>query len=220
MNRLAPWYSRSIGQKLLVAFTGLFLCAFLVVHLGGNLLLFKNDQGQAFREYSEFMATNGLIRTLEIGLALGFVAHILIGIRVWLKNRAARGGRYAVSHPADNSTFASRIMHITGSIVLFFLVVHLNTFLVPTRIVDPETDIFALVGSAFSDPLYVGFYLVSLFLLGFHLRQGFQSAFQTLGLRPTWQRLVDLVAIVFWLAIPVGFASMPIYFFWLHLRGT
>ena len=69
-----------------------------------------------------------------------------------------------------------------------------------------------MVRSAFSDPVYSIFYVAALALLGFHLRQGFQSAFQTFGLRPFWRRPIDVIYIVFWLVMPIGFAAMPLYF--------
>jgi succinate dehydrogenase / fumarate reductase cytochrome b subunit len=67
---------------------------------------------------------------------------------------------------------------------------------------------------SFSDIWYVIFYLLALIVLGYHLRHGFQSAFQTLGLRnKKYRTLVDAFAFIVWFLIPLGFASIPIYFF-------
>ncbi len=61
------------------------------------------------------------------------------------------------------------------------------------------------------------FYIVALVILAYHLQHGFQSAFQTFGLRnERYQWLIDLVAMIFWLLIPIGFAAMPLYFLWAH----
>jgi succinate dehydrogenase / fumarate reductase cytochrome b subunit len=77
-----------------------------------------------------------------------------------------------------------------------------------------ETDMYKLVVQAFSDPVYDLFYVVALALLAYHLKHAFQSAFQTLGLRKgKYIVLLDAIAVVFWLLIPIGFASMPVYFF-------
>ena len=74
-----------------------------------------------------------------------------------------------------------------------------------------------MVASAFRNPWTVAFYLVALVFLGYHLKHGFQSAFQTFGLRsPRYQVLIDLLAIVFWLLIPLAFAAMPVYFYLAH----
>jgi succinate dehydrogenase / fumarate reductase cytochrome b subunit len=221
MSKIINLYNSSVGQKFIVGLTGLFLCTFLVVHLSGNLLLFRNDGGQAFEEYSTFMSTNPGIRMMEIVLFAGFLIHIIFSVRTWINNRMARPVRYVANRPQDNSTLASRITFITGSIVFIFLVVHLRTFFVPTRFpegVPPR--MYDLVREAFSNPVYSGFYVLAMVLLAYHLRHGFQSAFQTFGLRPGRQRAIDVVAILFWLIIPAGFASMPVYFLWLHYKGV
>jgi succinate dehydrogenase / fumarate reductase cytochrome b subunit len=206
-------FKSSIGRKVLVALTGLFLCSFLVVHLIGNLLLLKSDGGTAFNQYSEFMATNGVIRTIEIGLALGFVIHIVVGIRLWLANRKVRRQLYAVNGNRETTELASRITFITGSIVFLFLIVHLRTFLVPTRFGLTSLTMYDLAREAFSRPLYSGFYLIAFVLLAYHLRHGFQSAFQSLGIRTKrYQPVIDAVGFIFWFVIPLGFAIIPIFF--------
>lgn len=219
MSNPVSLYSSSVGQKFLVGLTGLFLCSFLVVHLSGNLLLFKNDGGKAFEEYSEYMSTNPGIRLMELVLAAGFVGHIFMGVRVWLNNRRARPERYEMNRPSENSSLASRLMFVTGSIVFVFLVVHLRTFFVPSRFPGSvKPSMFGLVREAFSSPVYDVFYFVSLFFLGFHLRQGFESAFQTFGLRPGLRGIIEWVAVLFWLVIPIGYATMPLYFLWMKIR--
>jgi len=205
-------YSSSVGQKLFVGLTGLFLCTFLLVHLSGNTLLFRNDGGAAFNQYSHFMATNLGIRVLELGLALGVLAHIFFSIRVWWHNRSSRPEGYRRNEPSENSTLVSRTTIVTGSIVLIFLVIHLKTFFVPSRVMGDPRSMYDLVAEAFRSPWYDGFYLVALAFLGFHLRHGFQSAFQTFGLRPGLRPIVDAIAILFWLIVPIGYATMPIYF--------
>jgi len=218
MGKRVPLYLASVGQKLLTAFTGLFLCSFLVVHLVGNFQLFKSDNGVAFNAYSKFMSTNPGIRLMELGLAAFFMGHIILGVITWWHNRSSRPVKYGLVRASENSDLTSRIMFISGSIVFIFLVIHLMNFFVPTRF-GGEEDMYQMVVAAFSNPVYALAYLISMFLLGFHLRHGFQSAFQTLGLRSHWQTLFEWVGVVFWLLVPVGFASMPIYFFWLKLTG-
>lgn len=213
MEKTASLYSSSIGQKLVSAITGLFLCAFLVVHLAGNLLLFKNDGGRAFDEYAASNASNLLIRSLEVVLFAGFLIHIFWGIRLWLFNRRARPRGYQVNRSAENSSLFSRVMLLSGSIVLLFLVVHLKGFWVPMRFTGGfGVSGFLIVQTAFQNPWYSAFYIACVALLGYHLRQGFQSALQTFGIRPFWRKAIERVAVVFWLIIPIGFASMPLFF--------
>jgi succinate dehydrogenase / fumarate reductase cytochrome b subunit len=220
--RSIPLYTSSVGQKLLVGLTGLFLCTFLVVHLSGNLLLFKNDGGKAFDTYSEFMSTNTGIRIMEIVLFAGFLIHIIFAVSTWIGNRLSRPKRYLQNRASENSALESRLTFVTGSVVFIFLVVHLRSFFVPSRFAPAGTkpSMYELVRAAFSNPVYDGFYVVAMALLGYHLRHGFQSAFQTFGLRPGREKTIDLLAIVFWLLIPIGYAIMPLYFLWARSKGV
>lgn len=217
MNQTMAFLTSSVGRKLLMGLSGLFLCSFLAVHLYLNLFLFKTDGGATFDAYSEFMATYPLIRPLEIVLFLGFLLHAFIGIWLWLYNRRARPVRYEVLRASDSSALSSRIMWVTGLVVTVFLVLHINTFFVQSRFFPQGRTMYEIVAEAFKNPWLDVFYLVALGFLGYHLKHGFQSAFQTFGLRhKKYQRLIDVVGIIFWLIIPIAFAAMPLYFLWAH----
>lgn len=197
-----------------MSITGLFLISFLIVHLSGNLLLFKADGGAAFNAYAKFMSTNPIIGAMEYILAAGFLFHIVDGIALTIQNRKARPVKYAVQKSSPDTNWASRNMGITGSVILIFLVIHLKNFFVEHRFLGNETPMYDLVAEAFSNPLYAGFYVVAMVLLGLHLAHGFSSAFQTLGLRhKSYFWLIRFVGIIFSIVVPAGFASMPIYFF-------
>ena len=213
MSALGNFLSSTIGQKVLMGLTGLFLCSFLVVHVTGNFLLFRGDGGVAFNEYSEFMASNPIIRTIEIGLFLAILLHTSVGIRLWMNNKKVRTAAYAVKPGSATSSLPSRIAFVTGSIIFIFLVIHLRTFFFPSRFSGEELSMYHLVHDAFASPFYSGFYLVAMVLLGYHLRHGFQSAFQTFGLRgKKYLPLLEALGFVFWFLIPLGFATMPLYF--------
>ena len=129
MARSNKFFTSSVGQKIVMSLTGLFLCSFLIIHLIGNLSLFKNDNGVSFNYYSHFMSTNPIIRTIEIGLFLGFGYHIIQGLLLWIKNKKSRPKNYDVYSIDQNTTLTNRISVLSGVTVLFFLVVHLKTFL-------------------------------------------------------------------------------------------
>src|SRR5437868_6253935 len=131
MSKLSNLYNSSVGKKFVVGATGLFLCTYLVVHLGGNLLLFKDDSGATFQAYADFMAGNFIIRTIEIVLFAAFILHIATSTILWVKNRKARSKKYLVNKPLENSSLSSRLTFITGSVIFFFLVVHMRSFWVP-----------------------------------------------------------------------------------------
>jgi succinate dehydrogenase / fumarate reductase cytochrome b subunit len=217
MNKTTAFLTSSVGRKLLMALTGFFLFSFLIVHLYINLFLFMKDGGRTFDQYAEFMATYPLLRPLEIVLFAGFLLHGVVGVWLWLANRSVRTPRYRVNKLDETSSLSSRIAFWTGAAVTAFLVVHVNGFFVQSRFFPDGRTMYAYVADAFHDPLIVGIYVLAMIPLGYHLRHGFQSAFQTLGVRVgRYQRWIDLVGILFWLAIPACFAAMPLYFFWAH----
>lgn len=217
MGKTTAFLNSSVGKKLLMALTGFFLCSFLVVHLTVNLFLFKQDGGHTYDAYSEFLATYPLIRPLEIILFLGFLLHAFIGAWLWILNKRARPKGYTVNKASENSTLSSRLTFVTGTVVFIFLVVHINTFFVQSRFSNTGKTMYQLVEEAFQNPWYVAFYIVALLSLASHLKHGFQSAFQTFGLRTKkYERLIEILAIVFWLLIPAGFAAIPLYFLWVH----
>ena len=207
-------FTTSIGRKIVMAATGLFLVTFLIVHLSGNLLLLKNDGGVAFNEYSEFMATSPLIRVPEIILFAGFLLHIVWGLGLALKNQKARPTRYKVNRAAENSTFYSRFMVYSGMVVLIFLLLHLWQFFFIHRILGTQETMYETVVMAFRNPIFSIGYLVAFVLLAFHLAHGFQSAFQSLGLQVNKRlhRRLTSAGLAFSVLICAGFATIPLYF--------
>lgn len=196
-----------------MSLTGIFLSIFLIEHLAGNLLLLKDDGGESFNAYAKFMGGNPIIRIMEVGLLGIILLHIINGIRLWLENRNARDKKYDTYKLSENTTFEARMMKVSAALVLLFLVVHLRKFWYPARFQN-EHDIASLVYYTFQQPFYVIFYLASLFVVGYHLRHGFQSAFQTLGIRiKTYQTIIEFIAVLFWLVIPIGFAVIPLYIY-------
>lgn len=217
MSTTKAFLTSSLGRKILMALTGFFLFSFLVLHLTINLFTLKADNGATFDVYADFMATHPLLRPLEIVLFAGFLLHAVVGVWLWLANKSVRPRQYKAIEASATSTLTSRIMFWTGAVVLVFLVVHVNTFFVQSRFFPDGRTMYEYVRDAFRSPWYVGFYLVALGFLAYHLRHGFQSAFQTLGLRtPRYERLIEWVGVLFWLLIPIGFALIPIYFLFLN----
>ncbi|SFC53736.1 succinate dehydrogenase / fumarate reductase cytochrome b subunit [Flexibacter flexilis DSM 6793] len=128
MSWISQTLSSSIGRKLVMALTGLFLCTFLAVHMIGNLQLFKADHGLAFNEYAVLMTTNPLIKTVSYGLYFFILLHAFQGFALTLKNKKARPVAYAVSKGSANSSAASRNMALLGTVLLVFIAVHMGDF--------------------------------------------------------------------------------------------
>jgi succinate dehydrogenase / fumarate reductase cytochrome b subunit len=126
MSWITQTLSSSIGKKLVMALTGLFLSIFLVIHLLGNLQLFNEDGGLSFNTYAVMMTTNPLIKTVSYGLYFFIILHAVQGIGLALRNRKARGIAY---RKFDNqSSWASRNMAILGTVLLVYIAVHMNDF--------------------------------------------------------------------------------------------
>lgn len=128
MNWLTSFLQSSIGRKLLMALTGLFLCAFLLVHLIGNLQLFKHDYGLAFNTYAVFMTSNPFIKFTSYGLYATIIFHAFWGLYLVYLNKKARPQTYAMVDGKANSSWASRSMGLLGTIILAFIVTHMADF--------------------------------------------------------------------------------------------
>ena len=120
----------SLAKKYAMALTGLFLCSFLVGHLLGNLQLFvPGVEGQtAFNEYALFMTTFPLVKILSYLTYASVLFHVVDGFVLVLQNRKARPARYAMEKGSANSGWSSRNMAVLGTIVLVFIVTHMQNF--------------------------------------------------------------------------------------------
>ncbi|MFN0203865.1 MAG: succinate dehydrogenase cytochrome b subunit [Bacteroidia bacterium] len=127
MSNAKMIFAYSIGKKLVMALTGLFLVSFLVIHLLGNLQLFTGN-AKAFNDYTQFMTTSPLIKASEFILLAGFLLHILFAVRLTQLNASARPEKYANHKESASSSWASRNMGMTGSVILLFLIMHLVMF--------------------------------------------------------------------------------------------
>src|SRR5690606_25000204 len=254
MSKSKPVFSSSIGKKLIMSLTGIFLCLFLVVHLVGNLQLFKDDAGLAFNKYAYFMTHFTPIKGVSYLLYASVIIHVIYAITLTMKNKAARPIGYAKYDGQANSKWNSRNMGILGTVILVFIVTHMSNFWwkfhndqVPyieyrTDLNTGETtsvelvagefngfvsyidngvevirakDLYKQVGFAFKNLPLVLLYLVGMAALSFHLIHGFRSAFQTLGF--DHKRYVGAIRGIgiwfFGVIVPIGFAAMPLYFY-------
>lgn len=257
MSKDRQLLSSSLGKKLIMSLTGLFLCIFLVVHLIGNLQLFNMDQGKSYNEYSYTMTNFAPIKIVSYLLYASIVIHAIYALVLTIKNRKARPIAYASFKGSANSSWSSRNMGILGTILLVFLVTHMSNFWYKYHFGDlpyieyrtdlatgstsirempasdfnafvsyiehgeevvQAKDLYKQVAFSFQSWYLVLLYVLAMVALSFHLIHGFQSAFQTLG----WDHrryfpLIKFLGVwVFGVAIPAGFAAMPLYFFFSH----
>jgi succinate dehydrogenase / fumarate reductase cytochrome b subunit len=213
-------FGSSLVKKYWMALTGLFLISFLVVHATVNAMIFWNDGGVTFNQVAHFFGTNILIRTMEIVLFIGLIAHIVDGLMLWSQNRAARPVKYAMEKGSANRPWYSASMGILGTLILLFLVVHLWHFWVKSRFTGLEhwgvdaagqENLYAVMLEVFRNPWAVLLYVLGCFSLFWHLLHGFRSAFQSLGLNhPRYNGLIAACGTAFSIIVPTVFALMPI----------
>ena len=222
MGSIANAFSSSIGKKLIMGLTGLFLISFLVVHCFLNCFVFIPDGGLMFNTGAHFMATNWLIRAMEVVLMAGLLLHIVQGARLTFQNQAARPVKYAYHDGQSNSKWYSRSMGLLGTLLLIFLVVHLSQFWtvsrftgIPSNDANGHEDLYAVMKETFSNVGWVILYVLSMISLAYHLLHGFASTFQTMGWNhKKYTPIIKAIGVVFSILIPLLFAAMPV---WIYL---
>ncbi len=224
----SEFFTSSIGKKFIVSLTGLFLISFLLIHVSVNATIWANDGGQMYNLAAHFMGTTIVIRVLEVVLFAGLLLHIIQGLVLEVQNRSRRKTGYAVSLGNRGSTWYSRSMGLLGTLLLFFLVIHLSHFWVPSRFTDLPTVVYndkevanqyLDILRVFHNPVVVVLYVLGCLSLMYHLMHGFQSAFRTLGVpNGKYISLIKIMGFGFSVIVSLAFAMMPIsvFFDWIH----
>lgn len=221
MNKALKIINSTPGRKAVMALTGLFFCILLVEHLYTNLLLYKADGGLAFVEVSHNMTHSLLIRFIEIVLFAGLLIHAAQALYLTIENRRARPVKYLISGTDQTSTWFSRNMGLTGSLILAFLIFHLADFFVEYRLtgLGEGRNLATEVKETFSSAGYCAIYVVSVVILGLHLNHALQSVFQTLGVsNKKYAPAIKMAGTGFAIIIACGFASFPVLFYF-NLAG-
>ena len=202
-------FSSSIGKKIVMAITGLLFCIFLFFHVIDNLMVYRGKE--AFDGYVRSLHTFPLlIGFIEICLIILALIHIGFGTFLFFQNQRAKGRYYSSRRWAGGRTLSSSLMPYTGFYILGFIIFHLVNFRFS---IQEGKSIYELLGSFFSNPLYVAFYLFSMIVVALHIRHGFWSAFQSLGLNhPKYMPFIQKLSIIFALFTAICLGSVPIYF--------
>lgn len=213
----------TVGQKILMALTGLALVGFLVAHLAGNLLLYAGEE--KFNEYAEQLHNLGpLLWAAETGLFATFMAHMCLAISTAAISKRARRRKYAESDTKQDSNVmlgggASNWMLPTGLLIFLFLVLHIADMKFNVRAClgwadfkHGEENLFAHVKDVLNDPIAKGVYILGLLALGLHLSHGISSAVQTLGINHSrWNGIIKFVGAAFAWLLAAGFLSLVVW---------
>jgi succinate dehydrogenase / fumarate reductase cytochrome b subunit len=212
----------SIAKKVAMALSGLFLMLFLAQHFFINMTsVFSSD---TFNSISHFMGNNPLVQfVIQPILIVGVVFHFIMGFVLDFKNRSARPISYARNNGAANSSWASRNMIISGSVVLAFLALHFYDFWFPEMVykyvdVNPlnETRYFHELAEKFESPVRTALYSISFLLLSLHLWHGFNSSFQSVGFNNKYSRSLHKLGYAFAIVVPFGFIFIALFHHFNH----
>lgn len=227
----SAFFTSSVGKKLVMSLTGIFLILFLIVHAGLNACIWANDGGEMFNKAAHFMGSTVVMRILEIGLFAIFFLHIIQGYVLTAQNNSRRPVKYAVDYGNRGSKWYSRSMGLLGTLLLLFLIIHIYHFWTPSRLggiagihlLEPITymdskEIYNLYGEmqkVFQDNIVVVIlYVVGCISLAYHLMHGFQAAFRTLGVHnKRYLVLLSGLGNAFAIIVSLAFAMMPITFY-------
>jgi succinate dehydrogenase / fumarate reductase cytochrome b subunit len=216
MRRVISLYRSSVGKKFYMAVSGVILIGFLVAHMIGNLKMYMGPE--AFNHYAEFLRVVGepvlprmvglwLFRILLL-VAVGL--HMLSAWQVYVQSRKARGKDYE-KEESLSFAYASRTMRWGGVIIAAFVVFHILHFTTGSAHPDfVHGEAYQNVVLGFQSPWVLGFYLVAMIMVTFHVYHGLWSAFQTVGANhPKYNPIRRPLALVLALVLLVGFLSVP-----------
>lgn len=216
-------FTSTIGRKLIMSITGVFLILFLLFHMSMNIVAIFSTE--AYNMICEFLGANWYAVAATLILAGGFVIHILYALCLSIYNMKARGSiRYAETAKLKGVTWASKNMLVLGVIVVGFLGLHLYNFWYKMMFAEiignhnigefGPTDGSAYIADLFSNPIYCVIYLVWLVALWFHLTHGFWSALQTIGWNnQIWLKRWKCVSNILATIIFLGFAAVVVVFY-------
>ena len=207
----------SIGKKVAMALSGLFLVLFLTQHFSINLLSIFSES--TFNEVSHFMGNNPIVQfILQPILILGVLFHFSMGFILELQNSGSRSVKYSSYKGSANASWMSRNMIYSGIVILSFLGLHFYDFWVPEMNykyievlpLNPDRYFEELVHK-FESPVRVGIYVLSFVFLALHLYHGFASSFQSMGVNNKYSNTLKTLTTAFALVIPAGFVFIALF---------
>ena len=223
----------SIGKKLVMSISGIFLVLFLLFHLSMNVTaVFSTD---AYNMICGLLGANWYAVVATIGLGAIITIHFVYAVMLTLQNRKARGNdRYAVNTRPQGVSWASQNMFVIGVVVIGFMILHFSQFWykmmfaellghheveLGSRVVSPQ-DGADFIQYYFSQLWVVIAYLIWYVALWFHLTHGVWSAIHTIGWNNhVWMNRMKVISNVVATLIFLGYAFVTLFFYVKSLCG-
>ena len=208
----------SIGQKLLLATSGLIMfLLFLIPHMGGNILFLFGPE--LFNSYAAHLhQLVPVVIGIEVLMLASITVHMIMAFRVVLTNWRAHDKRHTLKSTQERS-WAAKLMPVSGGMIFLFILHHLVDFAFKAKDqVDLNghavNDVYGMVFEKFQDPVSVGVYLLFMVAVGLHLSHALQSALQTFGLYiPRKGSKIKLISTLVAIGMAGTFAIIPIVAF-------
>jgi len=210
----------SIGRKLIMSVTGVFLVLFLLFHSCMNIVVLISPEG--YNAICEALGANWYAILGTQILAAGFIVHILYAFHLSYQNAKARGEQaYAVKSNQKSVSWSSQNMLVLGVVICGFLGLHMFQFWSKMQLVElthtgdltKAADGAFWINYYFSQPVYSVLYVIWLSALWLHLTHGVWSAMQSIGLNnQTWLPRLKFIANIVSTIVIAMFMSIPLYF--------
>lgn len=210
------FWGSTVGKKTVMAVSGLIMLMYLVAHMLGNLKIFFGS-GE-FNAYAHWLRTMGepllhhewALWVVRVVLLAAVVLHGVAAYQLSRRDIAARPSKYV--HKRRRASYATRTMRWGGIILALFIVWHLLDLTTLTvnenaQAGRPYENVVATFSTWYGNVIY----LVAMLAVGLHVRHGFWSAAQTLGVgNARRDRILKTVANGLALVLTAGFVSVPV----------
>jgi len=216
------FFKSSIGKKLSMAISAIFLMIFLLQHFAINATSIIS--ADLFNYLSHFMGTNFLVQFIaQPILIIGVIFHFVMGITLEIQNRKAIGYSYTKYTGSANSSWFSRNMILSGLVILAFMLLHFIDFWIPEMNYkyieflpsDPDRYYTELIHK-FKNPYRVIAYCISFILLSLHLIHGFTSSMRSVGTKKDIVSSIRVIGYLYSICIPAGFCFIAVFHYFNH----
>ena len=211
-NRAVRFWDSTTGKKVVMGVTGSILVGFVIVHMIGNLQVYQGPE--RLNAYGRLLHTvPEALWGVRLLLLAAVTLHLVATVQLYARKKRARPVSYSKTD-AIASSYASRTMYWSGPILLAFIIFHLLHLTAGT--IHPgadyiEGDVYHNLVAGFQVWWVSAWYIFSMILLGFHMRHGFWSMFQSLGINhPRHTPILKRTALVLAIALVAGYCSIPI----------
>lgn len=204
----------SISKKILVALLGVFLSVFLLFHAAANLLILRNDGGEWYNAFCDFMGTNYIIKVFEVILFGTLLLHIVLTLWLAVTNKLARPKGY--HKPQRSKThIGSKLQVWTGILMIVCLLLHfMDFYFVKIGLVDGNLNFYEQAREKFQIPHIAISYLIFFVVVWFHMKHGFAAMFQTLGLyNYKYGKALEVIGLIYATVVCLMFAVVVIVTF-------